>query len=167
MGYWLQERLTGAAEHVFGTRTQDKNCFCRDNTGTRATSLYCTALHYSAKQHWTAESAQHSCFKGLGLLSRFIPLKWFLAPCSPLLIPGIFAVAKIRPKYTYEHQCSFNSQCCIFTFKLVKQWQTVALAWNSCGRSTNSRTVLFLFFKNIVKKVTASLEATGFLFHKI
>ena len=40
----------------------------------------------------------HSCFKGSGLLSRFIPFHWLLTPCSPLLIPGILTVAKIRPK---------------------------------------------------------------------
>ena len=49
---------------------------------------------------WRAANIQavHSCLKGSGLLSRFIPLNWFLTPCSPLLIPGILAVAKIRPK---------------------------------------------------------------------
>ena len=35
----------------------------------------------------------HSCFKGSGLLSRFIPLNWFLTPWLPLLINGILAVA--------------------------------------------------------------------------
>ena len=35
----------------------------------------------------------HSYFKGLGLMSRFIPLNWVLTPWSPLLIPGILAVA--------------------------------------------------------------------------
>ena len=57
------------------------------------------------------EGADLSSFKGSGLLSRFIPFNQVLIPCSPLLIPGILAVVKIRPKTTYEHQCSFHCQC--------------------------------------------------------
>ena len=44
-------------------------------------------------------------------MSKVIPLNLFLTPCSPLLIPDILAVAKIRPNKTYEHQCSFQRQC--------------------------------------------------------
>ena len=54
-----------------------------------------------AKRKKELENVQrrgHSCFKGSGLLSRFITLNLFLTPCSPLLIPGILAVAKIRPE---------------------------------------------------------------------
>ena len=54
--------------------------------------------------------ATHSCFKGTGLLGKFIHLNGFLIPCSPLLVRGILAVVKIRTKNTYEHQCSFHRQ---------------------------------------------------------
>ena len=84
----------------------------------------------------TVNITTHSCFKILGLMSKFIPLNWFLTPCSSLLIPGILAVAKIRPKSTYEHQCSFHRQCnsdiAVFSPWKLSQWRTVAQAWNIC-----------------------------------
>ena len=97
---------------VLGRNLKENNCVEQQNTSAPLdgidiskavdkTMLEVLAKLGEAKSNKELEFFQrhgHSCFKGSGLLSRFIPLNLFLTPCSPLLIPGILAVARIRPK---------------------------------------------------------------------
>ena len=88
----------------------------------------------SAKNNPAWELSYHSrtqLFESFRTAEQIYTFKLIFTPCSPLLVLGILALAKIWHEWTYEHQCSFHRQCIIdLSVFSPKTCQTVA---NNCN----------------------------------